>query len=70
MHNIQHKNSPYFVEWLPNNVKTIMCDIPPRGLRMSATFIGNTTAAQDVWKRIGGQYSTLLRKRAFLHWSV
>ena len=45
---IQNKNSSYFVEWIPNNIKTAVCDIPPRGLKMSATFIGNTTAIQ-VW---------------------
>merc|ERR1712032_422215 len=37
---IQNKNSSYFVEWIPNNIKTAVCDIPPRGLKMSATFIG------------------------------
>merc|ERR1719354_1190228 len=37
MLNVQNKNSSYFVEWIPNNVKTAVCDIPPRGLKMSAT---------------------------------
>lgn len=46
MLNIQNKNSSYFVEWIPSNVKTAVCDIPPRGLKMSATFIGNSTAIQ------------------------
>ena len=46
MLNIQNKNSSYFVEWIPNNVKTAVCDIPPRGLKMAATFIGNSTAIQ------------------------
>ena len=46
MLNIQNKNSSYFVEWIPNNVKTAVCDIPPKGLKMSATFIGNSTAIQ------------------------
>lgn len=31
MLNVQNKNSSYFVEWIPNNVKTAVCDIPPRG---------------------------------------
>merc|ERR1719309_124118 len=43
MLNVQNKNSSYFVEWIPNNVKTAVCDIPPRGLKMSATFIGNSS---------------------------
>uniref|UniRef100_A0A2K5PGC7 Tubulin beta chain n=1 Tax=Cebus imitator TaxID=2715852 RepID=A0A2K5PGC7_CEBIM len=42
MLSVQSKNSSYFVEWIPNNVKTAVCDIPPRGLKMAATFIGNT----------------------------
>ena len=28
---VQNKNSSYFVEWIPNNVLTAQCDIPPRG---------------------------------------
>ena len=40
MLNVQNKNSSYFVEWIPNNVKTAVCDIPPRGLKMASTFIG------------------------------
>ncbi|XP_054517253.1 tubulin beta chain-like [Pan troglodytes] len=31
MFNIQDKNSSYFADWLPNNLKTAVCDIPPRG---------------------------------------
>ena len=46
MLNVQNKNSSYFVEWIPNNVKSSICDIPPKGLKMSATFVGNTTAVQ------------------------
>lgn len=48
---VQNKNSSYFVEWIPNNVKTACCDIPPKGLKMSSTFIGNTTAIQELFKR-------------------
>lgn len=42
--NVQNKNSSYFVEWIPNNLTSSICDIPPKGLKMSATFIGNSTA--------------------------
>uniref|UniRef100_A0A804M516 Tubulin/FtsZ 2-layer sandwich domain-containing protein n=1 Tax=Zea mays TaxID=4577 RepID=A0A804M516_MAIZE len=44
MLNVQNKNSSYFVEWIPNNVKSSVCDIPPKGLRMSGTFVGNSTS--------------------------
>merc|ERR1712156_954756 len=57
--NIQNKNSAYFVEWIPNNVKTAVCDIPPRGLKMAATFIGNSTAIQELFKRISEQFTAM-----------
>ena len=57
MMSVQNKNSSYFVEWIPNNVKTAVCDIPPRGLKMSATFIGNSTAIQELFKRISEQFT-------------
>ena len=60
--------SCYFVEWIPNNVKTAVCDIPPRGLKMSSTFIGNSTAIQELFKRIGEQFTAMFRRKAFLHW--
>ncbi|XP_051168680.1 tubulin beta chain-like isoform X2 [Leptopilina boulardi] len=68
MLNIQNKNSSFFVEWIPNNVKTAVCDIPPKGLTMSSTFIGNTTAIQELFKRISEQFSAMFRRKAFLHW--
>ncbi len=57
MWNVQNKNSSYFVEWIPSNVKTAVCDIPPRGLKMSATFIGNSTCIQELFKRISEQFT-------------
>ncbi|KAA0704880.1 Tubulin beta-5 chain [Triplophysa tibetana] len=65
---IQNKNSSYFVEWIPNNVKVAVCDIPPRGLKMASTFIGNSTAIQELFKRISEQFSAMFRRKAFLHW--
>lgn len=66
--NVQNKNSSYFVEWIPNNVKVAVCDIPPRGLKMSSTFIGNSTAIQEIFKRISEQFTVMFRRKAFLHW--
>ena len=68
MLNGQNKNSSYFVEWIPNNVKTAVCDIPPRGLKMSVTFIGNTTAIMSLFKRCSEQFTAMFRRKAFLHW--
>ena len=65
---MQNKNSQFFVEWIPNNVKTAVCDIPPRGLSMAVTFIGNSTAIQNIFKRISEQFTAMFRRKAFLHW--
>ena len=63
MLNIQNKNSSYFVEWIPNNIKTAVCDIPPRGLKMASTFIGNSTAIQELFKRISEQFTAMFRRK-------
>ena len=68
MHAVQTKNSSYFVEWIPNNVQTAHCDIPPRGLKMSVTFIGNNTAIQELFRRVSNQFQAMFRRKAFLHW--
>merc|ERR1719334_1390883 len=65
---VQNKNSSFFVEWIPNNVKTAVCDIPPRGLKMSSTFIGNSTAIQELFKRVSEQFTAMFWRKAFLHW--
>jgi tubulin beta len=68
MLNVVNKNSSYFVEWIPNNVKASICDIPPKGLKMATTFVGNTTAIQECWKRVAEQFTSMFRRKAFLHW--
>lgn len=65
---IQDKNSQQFVEWIPNNTKTSVCDVPPPGHTVAATFIGNTTTIQNMFHRVGDQFSAMFRRRAFLHW--
>nr|AAV68895.1 beta-tubulin 2 [Fusarium graminearum] len=65
---VQTKNSEYFVDWIPNNVQTSVCSVPPRGLDMSATFVGNSTAVQEIFKRVDDQFSAMFRRKAFLHW--
>ena len=45
----------YFIEWIPNNMKCGVCDIPPKGLKMAVCFVGNTTAIQEMFKRVAEQ---------------
>nr|XP_012416144.1 PREDICTED: tubulin beta chain-like [Odobenus rosmarus divergens] len=59
----QSKNSSYIVEWIPNCVKTAVCNIPPRGLKMAVTFIGNSMALQELFRHISEQF-----RATFWHW--
>jgi tubulin beta len=68
MLNVQNKNSSYFIEWIPNNMKCGICDIPPKGLKMAVVFVGNSTAIQEMFKRVAEQFTGMFRRKAFLHW--
>ena len=68
--NVQDKNSSYFVPWIPNNVKTSVCDIPPRGLNMSVTFIANSTSIMSLFKRLSEEFAAMFRRKAFLHFFI
>jgi tubulin beta len=35
---------------------------------MASTFIGNSTAIQELFKRISEQFTAMFRRKAFLHW--
>ncbi|PWN95469.1 putative tubulin beta chain [Tilletiopsis washingtonensis] len=65
---VQTKNASQFVEWIPQCVSTSLCDVAPPGLRMSATFIGNTTSIQELFKRTHDAFALMFRRKAFLHW--
>ena len=64
----QNKHSAYFMDWIPNSAKAAICDIPPKGLKMSSVFIGNSTAIQEVFKRVSDQFTVMFRRKAFIHW--
>jgi len=68
MQNIKNKNSSYFVEWIPHNIKSSVCDIPPKGQKMAVTFVGNSTSIQELFKRVNDQFTAMFRRKAFLHW--
>merc|ERR1711959_52413 len=56
---------------IQNNIKSSVCNVPGRGAYsqdISATFIGNTTAIQSVFRRIADRFSAMFRRKAFLHW--
>jgi len=68
MMKIQQKNSAYFVPWIPNNIKSSVCNIPPKNHAMSATFIANSTSIKALFKRVATQFTAMFRRKAFVHW--
>ena len=68
MAKVQLKNSSSFVEWIPNNVKASVCDVPHKGFNLSSTFIGNNTCIMELFKRVSAQFAQMFKRRAFLHW--
>merc|ERR1712039_28431 len=57
-----------FVEWIPNNIKSSVIDVPPVDASISATFVTNTTALKAMFQRLASQLSALYKRKAFLHW--
>merc|ERR1711998_27563 len=41
---------------------------PAQGLKMSVGFCGNSTCMQEVMKRVAEQFTSMFRRKAFLHW--
>merc|ERR1712109_257148 len=68
MVNVSNRNSSYFVEWIPNNIKSSICNVPPMNLKRSVTFLGNSTAIMEMFKRVIEQFTLMFRRKAFLHW--
>lgn len=42
--------------------------MPPRNMTMSATFVGNNTCIQELFKRVGEEFTAMFRRKAYLHW--
>merc|ERR1712193_597122 len=45
-----------------------ICDIPPKGLKMAVTFLGNSTAIREMFKRVAEFFTAMFRRKALLHW--
>ncbi|CAD8068237.1 unnamed protein product [Paramecium primaurelia] len=64
----QKKNHQNQVQWLPNNMKVSQCNVSQKGVVNSGTFIGNTTAINEMFRRIYNNFQAMFKRKAFLHW--
>lgn len=65
---LQSKHSSATVDWIPSNIKSSVCNQPPPGIAVSNAFVGNHTAINEVFQRIGNQFRVMFGRRAYLHW--
>ncbi len=54
-----------FREWIPNNLSSSMCSKAPKGIEMSAAFVGNTTA---MFRK--KSFCTGTQMKAWIKWSL
>merc|ERR1712154_662448 len=64
----QDKNGDDFVEWIPNNMKTSIVEVPPSDYESSCTFVANTMALKGIFQRLATQFGAMYKRKAFLHW--
>ena len=65
---VQQKLAEDFVQWIPNNIKSSIITVPPNDVKMSGTFVANTTALKAVFQRISAAFAKMYKRKAFLHW--
>jgi tubulin beta len=64
---IKQKNNANFVEWIPDNLLSSVCQVPNSEYPVSAVMLGNMTSIQSIFKRIDSQYAPMLKRKAFMH---
>ncbi|CAG7836872.1 unnamed protein product [Allacma fusca] len=63
-----HVKSKDHKEWLPTDIQLGFCDIPARGLKLSATALVNSTAITCTLKRLHKAFQALYSRKAFQKW--
>ena len=61
--NSLNRSCSYYVEWIADNLIYNICNIRTNRLDKSATYVGNSTSMQEVFKRFQEQFTKLYRKR-------
>jgi tubulin beta len=64
--NVQSRNASNGAEQMRNNA----CNIPPRGVKTAAAFVGDTTASGEPFARDNSQFGKMYARRTFIHWYV
>jgi len=65
---IQNEERFSFVDWIPNNIKTTLVDVPHHGYFRSVTSLISNTEIRSVFQRIQNEYEVMHKKQVFVHW--
>ena len=64
----QNLNSKFFCDWIPNNIVTTMCDVPPSSTNTSSSLIANSSSVKHVFTTMRNKFNAMFRRKAYLHW--
>jgi len=64
----EEKNPFLFANWMPYHFLHGMCDTPPTGMKIGASFLANHTGSRNIWGRLLKKYRKMFKRKAFLHW--
>lgn len=56
---IQERYRSFCIEWIPRNSETTIWDVPPDGLKMSVSIIGNSNTIQELFKGMPEQFTVM-----------
>jgi tubulin beta len=51
-----------------SNVKSSLCEVPPRDLKMAAIFVSNSTAIRGPLTWIYDKFALMYARRSFVYW--
>ncbi|VDM92123.1 unnamed protein product [Litomosoides sigmodontis] len=54
----------------PHDIKMNITKLAASGTSVSGALVGNTTAIKEVFAKVGKQFETMFRRKAFLHWYI
>lgn len=65
MNNMRNRNSPDFIEWAPNNIRSTVYS--PQSTDVSCTVLANSTSIEGMFSRTSQQFLALYRRKAYLN---
>lgn len=67
----KNKKQSAFVEWIPDNMMNSICKAPAAWnpvSNVSGTFLVNSTAQNQTFQGLLGNFEQMLRAKAYVHW--